>query len=342
MSGLRTAVLGTGANGAGIGADLVRDGHDVTFIEQWPAHVEAMRTDGLRVEMPDETTTTEVRAMHLCEVATLRDQFDLVFVGVKAYDTRWACELIKPHVKPDGLVVGLQNGMTVDPMLDILGPERTMGAVVECSAAMFTPGVVERHTPPSVAWFAVGGLHPVTQGRAAEVAEVLGAAGTVEVSDDIRSAKWMKLMVNAGELVPTAILNLPMREASRLPGMHEISLRAGLEAINTAVALGQTVTPIFGLKDVDPDDLEGFVAATLDAVYTTFALEHSKTTVLHDWMKDRHSEVDEINGLVVREQARLGGQAPVNARIVEIARRIEQGELSPDPSNVDLLVAAPV
>ena len=341
MAEKRIAVLGTGANGAAIGADLVRAGHDVTFIEQWPAHVDAMRTAGIRVEMPEETTTTEVEVMHLCEVATLRAPFDLVFVGVKAYDTRWACELIRPYLAPDGIAVGVQNGMTVDPMADILGTSRTMGAVIECSSAMFTPGVVERHTPPSVSWFAVGGLDDRTRGRAAEVAEVLGAAGTVEVSDDIRSAKWMKLMVNAAELVPTAILDLPMREASRLPGMHEFSLQAGYEGIRTAVALGHRVVPIFGLKDVDPEDLESFTAATLDAVYSTFALEHSKTTVLHDWMKGRHSEVDEINGRIVAEQARLGGQAPVNARIVEIAHRIESGELTAQPANLDLLVGPP-
>ena len=84
--GKKVAVLGTGANGAGIGADLVRAGLDVTFVEQWPAHVEAMRADGIRVVMPEETVVTPVRAIHLCEVATLREKFDLVFVVLKAYD----------------------------------------------------------------------------------------------------------------------------------------------------------------------------------------------------------------------------------------------------------------
>src|SRR3712207_825137 len=134
-----------------------------------------MRTNGIRVEMPHETQTTEVRAMHLCEVATLREQFDLVLVLVKAYDTRWACELIKPYLRPDGVAVGVQNGMTIDPMIDILGPERTLGSVIEVSSAMFTPGVVERHSPPSSSWFALGGVQPDAHARASEVAEVLSA-----------------------------------------------------------------------------------------------------------------------------------------------------------------------
>jgi 2-dehydropantoate 2-reductase len=337
MADLKIAVLGTGANGAGIAADLVRAGRDVTFIEQWPEHVEAMRRNGVRVELPDETTTTPVRALNLCEVATLREQFDVVFVVVKAYDTRWACELIKPYLRDDGVAIGLQNGMTIDPMTEILGPERTLGAVIEVSAALFTPGVVERHTPPSGSWFALGGRDPAAHARAPEIAQVLSAAGTVEVVDDIRSAKWMKLVLNAAELVPSAILNLPMLDTARVPGMHEFMLRAGHEAIRTAVALGQRVVPLFGM-DVDLEDLEGFVDKTLNAVYDRWSLPHTRTTVLHDWMKGRHSEVDEINGLVVREQARLGGAAPVNARIVEIAHRIERGELAADPSNAPLLL----
>lgn len=92
----RIAVLGTGAQGASIGADLLRAGLDVTYIEQWPAHVEAMRARGIEVRLPDETHVTPVHPLHLCEVATLREPFDIVFIVVKAYDTRWVAELIAP------------------------------------------------------------------------------------------------------------------------------------------------------------------------------------------------------------------------------------------------------
>ncbi|CAN5372195.1 2-dehydropantoate 2-reductase [soil metagenome] len=339
MPGKRIAIVGTGANGAGIGADLTRAGLDVTLIEQWPENVEAMRANGIRVEMPDETTETDVTVLHLCEVATLHEKFDIVFLVVKAYDTRWACELIKPHVADDGLVVGLQNGMTVDDIADIMGADRALGSVIEIAAAMFTPGVVERHTPPSGTWFAIGSLSDATRGREHEVAEVLRHAGTVEVVDDIRSSKWMKLVVNAAELVTSAILNLPLLEAARVPGMHEFMLEAGTEAVRTAVAGGRKVVPIFGLSGVDPEDPDGFVVTMLDAVYTQWSLPHTLTTVLQDWVKGRHSEVDELNGFIVTEAARLGIPSPANARTVEIAARIESGELAADPSNAALLLA---
>jgi 2-dehydropantoate 2-reductase len=319
------AVLGTGANGAAFAVDMVRAGHDVTLIDQWPENVDAIRGHGVLVEAVDGTrTATEVRVLHLCEVAMLRERFDVVFVAVKAYDSRWACELVKPYVKPDGLVVGLQNGMTVDTYVDVFGPERTLGCVVEVAAAMYTPGLVERHTPSSGTWFAIGGLHPPAQARVAE----------------IRSAKWMKLVVNAAELTPSAIVDLPLLDAAKLPGMHDFMVAAGKEAVRTALAVGARVVPIFGLADVDPQEPEAFVDRMLDAVYNRWSLPQTRTTVLQDWMKGRHGEFEEINGLVVREQERLGGHVPANAAVVELSRKIESGEVEAGPANAHRLIAA--
>lgn len=335
----RIAVLGTGANGAGIGADLTRAGHDVTFIEQWPAHVEAMRRNGIRVEMPDRTEVTPVNAFHLCEVAEMRHPFDLVFVLVKAYDTRWACELVAPLVAEDGLVVGLQNGMTVDDMVGVLGAHRTVGAVIEVSSNMFEPGVVDRQSPPEKSWFAVGAMHPSNVEREEAVAAVLRAAGTVEVSSDIRSSKWMKLVANAAELVPTAILNLPMGEAARLPGMRAFMNATGVEAIRACLDAGSRMMPIFGMTNADIEDADRYAVRLLDTVLEKFTLPSTRTTVLQDWMKGRRSEVEQINGLVVRERRRLGGEAPYNERVVGLAREIETGRLEARPENLEVMIA---
>ena len=153
----RVAVLGAGANGAGVGAELAAAGVDVTLIEQWPAHVEKMRADGLRIEMPEDRVLEQpVDARHLCEVAEIKQPFDVVLMLMKAYDSRWAAELIKPVLAEDGLLAGVQNGFTADVIADVVGPERAIGCVIECSAMMEQPGVVERHTPPESSWFAVG------------------------------------------------------------------------------------------------------------------------------------------------------------------------------------------
>ena len=116
----KIAVLGSGANGASIGADLTRAGLDVVLIDQWPEHVQAMRKSGIRIEMPGETLALPVRAHNLCDVCTFTDQFDVVLLLMKAYDTRWACQLIEPYLKPHGLLAGVQNGMTTDVIAEVV------------------------------------------------------------------------------------------------------------------------------------------------------------------------------------------------------------------------------
>lgn len=341
MAGPRIAVVGTGANGAAIGADLTRAGFDVTFVEQWPAHVEAMRADGLLVRSPDgREVRTEVEAIHLCEVATLREPFDVVLLGVKAYDTRWSCELIKPLLAEDGLVVGLQNGMSIDDVAATVGPRRTLGAVIGIAGNMWEPGIVNRQTGPEGTWFCVGAYDEEARGREEEVARLLRHAGRTEITDDIRSAKWMKLVVNAAEMVPSAILDVPLVEAANLPGIRAVMDAAGSEALDAALALGCRIVPIFGQEGLEQVPRERYAAALLDAVLAGYSLEDTKVAVLQDWLKGRRAEGEEINGLVVEVLERTGASAPVNAALMELARGIEAGELEPGLANADAMRAA--
>jgi len=337
MSFKKIAVIGTGANGASIGADFVQAGFDVTYIEQWPDHVEAMNRNGVTVNLPGETVVTKVVANHLCQVAEITDKFDLVFMLVKAYDTRWAAELIKPVLSDNALVVGLQNGMSIDDLVDILGAERVMGAVIECCSNMFEPGVCNRETPPSGSWFALGGLTASTQARAEDVAEVLRHAGTVEVYDDIRSAKWMKLVANASELVPSALLNQPLHEVVQDPEMVDYMKACAKEALAVCIGSGSKIVPIFGLKEAQQDpDL--YAVELFDQVIAHFTFPNTLTTVLQDWRKGRRAEIHEINGLVVREGARLGIPTPANTITLDIASRIESGELEAGADNRALIL----
>jgi 2-dehydropantoate 2-reductase len=330
----RIAVLGAGANGASVGADLTEAGEDVVLVEQWPAHVEAMRAHGVRINTPHRSSVVPVRTMHLCEVATLRQRFDLVLMLMKAYDSTWAAHLIAPYLAEDGLLIGVQNGMTVDAIADVVGVHRTLGCVIEITSMMFDPGVVERHSDHDRSWFALGSLDPSTHGREAEVAALLEHAGQVELVDEIRATKWMKLVSNATTLVTTAILGLPLAEAAGIPEMREFMVRSGREALEATIGLGNPVLPIFGLAPADVADRDQVVETLLETLLSGFVLPDSKTTILQDWIKGRRSEVDELNGLVVRTRRELGGRAPANEAVVALAHEIECGEREPGTANL--------
>ena len=337
MSDLKIAVLGSGANGASIGADLTRDGLDVTLIEQWPAHVEAMRSSGLTIEMPETTLHVTPRTMHLCEVATLRQPFDVVLLLMKASDTRWATQLIEPYLAADGVVAGVQNGMSTATISEVVGAHRTMGTVIEISSTMDEPGHVHRHSGPARSWFAVGALGDEARHHEQKIAELLGHSGTVARVDDILATKWMKLVSNSTVLVTTAVVGVPMFGAFDIPGMRELMLTAGQEALDVGRAVGHPILPIFGLEPDEVSRPETVVETLLDKLYAGFVLPGATTTVLQDWTKGRHSEVDDLNGHVVAMGARVGVPTPVNAAVVELAHLIERGELTPGLDNLAVL-----
>lgn len=337
----RIAVVGTGANGASLGADMVRAGLSVTYVEQWPAHVEAMNTRGLTVNLPNGVVQkTQVNALHVCQVAELREPFDIVFVSVKSYDTRWSVELIKPLLHKSSVVVGLQNGMTMDDVADIVGAERTVGAVLGIAANMFEPAVVTRQVPPSGTWISVGSFDGGHTPQLELVREALSFGANTEISSDIRSSKWMKLIANVPEMLPSAILNVPLLTAVAVPGIRAVMDAASREAYALAIDLGITMVPIFGKSAAEVPDSDQYALDLLDAVLESYSLPDTRVAVLQDWDKGRHAELDAYSGYIVEQRRALGGRAPVNEAILRIAERIERGELRPGLDNAKLLIAA--
>jgi 2-dehydropantoate 2-reductase len=334
----KIAFVGTGAQGASIGADFALAGFDVTFIEQWPAHVEAIRANGITVNLPARTINARVPALHFCQVAEIKEPFDLIFLVVKAYDTKWVTQMVAPILAENGFVVGLQNGMTHLDIASVVGAERTIGAVIEIASNMFVPGVTNRQNDQEESWFALGAIDPGQQHRVEDVARLLRCTGRVEVTADIKSCKWMKLVVNAAELIPSAILDLPLADAARTPGFLEVMRQAGYEAMRAALIDGAAVVPIIGLPPITTNDPERYVDRIFDEVLRTFSRPDTLTTSLQDWRKGRRAEIREVNGYVIDVLRKSGVEAPINQLIVEIALDIERGALQASASNASGLI----
>jgi 2-dehydropantoate 2-reductase len=336
--GKAMAVLGAGAIGSSTGADLTRAGLDVTIIDQWPAHVEAMKAGGLHVKRKDGDFDVPVRALHLCELASFNRDFDIVFLAAKSNDTRWLTELIKPYLREDGVLVGLQNGMNDDAIASIVGRGRTAGCVVELQAELFTPGQIQRNTTHEETWFAVGELDGSLTPRIREIAAVMGKVGRCDVTVNISGAKWTKLIANIMTQAPFGLFGLRNYEAMALPGMHEISVKLGREALAVGTALGYRIEPVFGLT---ADQFSGSSDENLVTAMKTL-MTHvggGRTAPIHDHIKGRRSEMAFIPGLVSDKGRELGIPTPCNDAVVELDRRINRGDLKMDPANFERLKA---
>jgi len=333
----KIAVLGAGSIGSSFGADLTNAGLDVTIIDQWPAHVEAMKENGLDVTMPDLHLQVPVTAWHLCELAEHVPQFDVVFLAVKSYDTRWLAQLIEPYLKEDGVFIGLQNGMNNETISNVVGKERTIGCAVELSADIFTPGIVKRDTPRTGTWFGIGELDGSITPRLEMVKEIMENVAKISLTENIEGAKWTKLITNTMTMGPIGLTGLKNWDARDLPGMREMAVRLGRESLKVGAALGYKLEPVFGLSA--EEFAEANDATLIKAMETLQAHtgKESVTAPIHDHIKGRKSEMDMINGLVARKGAELGIDVTCNTAVTEIDRQINEREIEMDPSNFGFL-----
>ncbi|MGE5524872.1 MAG: ketopantoate reductase family protein [Rhodospirillaceae bacterium] len=330
------AVLGAGAIGSSIAADLARAGYEPAVIDQWPGHIEAMRTHGLRVAMTDDDVNVPVRAFHLCDLASAKLEFDIVILASKSNDHRWLSEFILPYLKPSGVVLGAQNGMNDESIASIIGRERTMGCVVELQAELWTPGVVKRNTTRSRTWFAVGELDGQYTARTREIEALMRNVGRCDATNNISGAKWTKLIANTMTMGPFGLLGLKNNDAAALPGMFEISVKLGKESLAVGTALGYRMEPIFGLR---ADEFAGSSDENLVTTMKTL-LSHvggGRTAPIHDHIKGRTSEMAYISGVVSRRGRELGIPTPANDAVTEIDRLINRGDVAMDVSNFERL-----
>ena len=330
------AFLGTGANGSSIAVDVIQAGYKVSCYDQWPENIEAVRNNGFTVNLPTGETSARAEAFHLCQLAESREKFDIVFLGFKSYDTLWACEMIKPYLSDGGILVGLQNGMTAGIIQNSVGAERTIGCVVELSSEMVEPGIVQRNTPKERTWFGLGALNGKNISAISKISEILSCAGTVSVSQNILSAKWMKLLVNTMSLGPFALLGLPVQAGLSEPGMREIVVKIGQEAMLLGEALGFEPEPIMGLTKKEMRHSNRLPEKLLDTLVGHIG-PAARDCILQDFLKGRRTEIEMINGFIVKESERLGRAAPYNAAVTKVGAMISAGEISPNPENIELL-----
>jgi len=349
----RIGVLGAGAIGGSIGAYLIHEGHDVTLIDQWAAHIEKIRRDGLKLIDLREEFTVPAKAFHLSDVSNIQEKFDIVYLSVKSYDTRWSTYLIEPLLKPTGFILPAQNGLNDELVASIVGYPRTIGCVPSISAGVYEPGHVIRTDPMTTHCFTVGELHGLITPRVREVVDALKALGPTDATTNIWGARWSKMLVNcmgnalAGIIGPnTSAMTKEQQDTTGL-----IRVMTGCEVIRVAQALGVVVEPMM-TTGISAEEFakansrkammvlkEKLEAASAQRRLSPEQIRRlgvpGRPSLLQDVIKGRRTEVDELNGHIMRKGEELGVRTPMNRAIVEVMKKVEMGEIKPDPSNVE-------
>src|SRR5216683_5942417 len=236
--GKRIAVVGVGAVGGYTGAHMVRAGEDVTFIDIWPAHVDEMKKNGLRIthHQGEEPFTVRVRALHLTEAQQLAKEapVDIAFVCTKSYDTHWASLLIRQYLAPDGYVVSLQNCMNEETIAGVVGWGKTMGCIASSiTVNLPEPGHIHRGAGKHGAAhtvFRAGEVHGRITRRAEEICRLVGYADSAKVTGNLWGERWSKLVANAMGNGLSACTGLPGGQMLQSEPIRRFSTRLGSEA----------------------------------------------------------------------------------------------------------------
>src|SRR5260370_2921136 len=248
MAKKKIAIVGAGAVGCYAGAHMVQAGEDVTFIDPWPEHVEAMRGDGLRItHIRDvEPFTVKPRALHLTEAQQLAKEapIDIAFVCMKSYDTAWATAMIKQYRAHGGYVVSLQNCMNEETIAGMVGWGKTLGSIASSiTVELHAPGQVRRAAGKSGSRhtvFRVGEVHGRKTDRAKEVCELVSYADSAIVTENLWGERWSKLVTNVMGNGLSACTGMISRDMIKNDAIRHFSNRLGSESIPVAQALGYT------------------------------------------------------------------------------------------------------
>lgn len=293
---MKTAILGAGAVGCFYGGMLARAGREVVLIGR-PQHVEAIRRDGLRMETLSFDEQVKVTAR--CDAGGITGA-DMVLCCVKSTDTTVAAAEMAPHLAPGAIVLSLQNGYDNAQRLQELLGRPVHPAVVYVATEMAGPGHLRHHGRGELV------IGPF-DGSAAVVAEFALAGVPVQISDNVAGALWVKLIINCVYNGLSAITQLPYGRIAPGEGIAGVMDDIVAECLAVAQADGVTV----------PGDIRAAVAGIAKSMAT------QKSSTAHDVARGRKSEIDHINGYVLKRGAALGIATPVNRTIHALVRLLE-------------------
>jgi 2-dehydropantoate 2-reductase len=294
--GLTVAVMGAGAVGSYYGGLLARAGHDVVLIGRLQ-HVQAVQRAGLRLQTPAFDEHVRLRAS--TEPAAARGA-RLILFSVKSQDTEAAGKALERHLERDAAIVTLQNGVDNAERLAATLKREVIPALVYVAVDMAGAGHVRHH-----------GRGELVIGRAAAseaIADTFRGAGVpMEISDNVTGALWAKLIVNCAYNALSAITQLPYGRLVQGAGMPAVMEDIVDECLAAARAAGVQVPG-------DMHEAARRIAQTMPGQYSSTA---------QDLARGKKSEIEHLNGYVVRKGEALGVPTPANRMLLALVRLLE-------------------
>ena len=299
------AVIGAGGVGSVFGGRLAASGHQVWLVHRRPEMVDALRRNGLRLDGPDGTS--EQVAVHATDRTQTIGSVDLVLILTKSTDTRAAADAALPLLGSDTVAVTLQNGLgNLETIAEVLGAERALLGMTYVGAALLGPGHA-RLTAAGQSF--LGEPNGARSERVEALARVFSDSGLpTQATDRLWDMVWGKLIINAALNATCALTGATGETALRSEAASRWIGLVAEETAAVAAALGLTLP---------------FADATARVHQHCRDIGASKPSMLQDMERGRLTEIDAINGAVMREGQRVGVPTPYNQALLLLVRARE-------------------
>lgn len=311
-TGGKIAVVGAGAIGCYFGGLLARSGGGVTLIGR-QGHVDAISRDGLRFQSGGtEQRIAVAAATDMTAIAGAA----LVLFCVKSFDTEDAAAKLAPHLEPGAIVVSLQNGVDNADRIRRHTQNEVMPALVYAGANIPAPGVVQHTGGGNIVIGRTREFRNTETGALSldEIAALFTAAGvSVKISDNIEAELWTKLVMNCAYNAISALSGMPYGQMMALPEIAGVMRDVVEEVVQVARAKGVRL----------PEDMSDQAMKLADAMPRT------TSSTAQDIAKGRRTEIDHLNGYVVRQGKALGIPTPVNRTLNALIKLLEQTKIQP-------------
>jgi 2-dehydropantoate 2-reductase len=298
---VKIAVIGAGAMGSIFGARFAQGGHDTVLVDIVQPLVDTINDNGVTVVQGEDEQVTRVAAT--TDPSSV-GEVDAVVFFTKCYHTDSAAEAARPLVGPDTIVASLQNGWgNGDVLAARYDPAQVVVGVTYNSGLVLGPARV-RH--PADAATTLGPFAGGATDGAERLAQAIRDGGLeAHVADPVRPEIWKKLVLNAATLPTAALPGMNAGALTAHPEMHELVSETAREAVAVARALGY---------DIDPEERVDAIHALLERAAAT------KGSMVQDLEAGRRTEIDVINGAVVRAADEAGVPVPINRALVALVK----------------------
>ncbi|VUT27691.1 MAG: 2-dehydropantoate 2-reductase [Candidatus Syntrophoarchaeum sp. GoM_oil] len=294
---MKIVVMGAGALGSLFGGLLALSGEEVVLVGR-EKHVDAINESGLKISGLTDAAVYLKASIH-------PEEADLILFTVKSYDTLdTASKLVLNDVT---IILSLQNGLGNEEMIKkVVGDHHVIGGITSYGALFIEPGHI-RHT--GIGNTVIGELDGSVTERVSHIAKILSEAGIkTEVTDAIKQKIWEKLVVNAGINALTAITDVNNGKLLEISELNNLMRDASLEALEVGLA--------FGIK-LDHDLIE----QVEDVARKT---AENRSSMLQDVSRGKRTEIDAINGMIVKIGGEVGIETPVNHILTSLVKGIEK------------------